>query len=65
MPWPSSSTSTYRYKQEALPKKKPSDGDKKPGDDGKKPDDGGGKNPGDGGGAGPVPSDPLPMVPKE
>ena len=52
--------------------KKPSDGDKKPdgggkkpsgGDDGKKPDDGGGKNPG--GGAGPVPSDPLPMVPKE
>ena len=54
--------------------KKPSEGDKKPdgggkkpsgGDDGKKPDDGGGKNPGDGGGAGPIPSDPLPMVPKE
>lgn len=60
--------------------KKPSDGDKKPGDGdkkpdggGKKPDDGGkkpsggddGKKPGDGGGAGPVPSDPLPMVPKE
>ena len=50
--------------------KKPSDGDKKPDDGGKKPgggdkkpDDGGGKNPG--GGAGPVPSDPLPMVPKE
>ncbi|EFM02228.1 DUF6261 family protein [Hoylesella marshii] len=52
--------------------KKLSDGDKKPdgggkkpsgGDDGKKPDDGGGKNPG--GGAGPVPSDPLPMVPKD
>ncbi|EFM02774.1 DUF6261 family protein, partial [Hoylesella marshii] len=43
--------------------KKPDGGDKKPGDDGKKPDDGGGKNPG--GGAGPVPSDPLPMVPKE
>ena len=52
--------------------KKPSEGDKKPdgggkkpsgGDDGKKPDDGGGKNPG--GGAGPVPSTPLPMVPKE
>ena len=60
--------------------KKPSDGDKKPDDGGKKPDDGGkkpdgggkkpsggddGKKPGDGGGAGPVPSDPLPMVPKE
>ena len=60
--------------------KKPSDGDKKPGDGGKKPDDGDkkpdgggkkpsggddGKKPGDGGGAGPVPSDPLPMVPKE
>ena len=43
--------------------KKPDGGGKKPGDDGKKPDDGGGKNPG--GGAGPVPSDPLPMVPKE
>ena len=45
--------------------KKPDGGGKKPGDDGKKPDDGGGKNPGGGGGAGPVPSDPLPMVPKE
>ncbi|EFM02105.1 DUF6261 family protein [Hoylesella marshii] len=57
--------------------KKPSDGDKKPDDGGKKPDDGdkkpdgggkkpddGGKKP-DGGGAGPVPSDPLPMIPKE
>ena len=43
--------------------KKPDGGGKKPGDDGKKPDDGGGKNPD--GGAGPVPSDPLPMVPKE
>ena len=68
-----------RYEDEVLPKKKKADdkkpgdgdkpgdgkkpGDKKPGDDGKKPDDGGGKNPG--GGAGPVPSDPLPMVPKE
>ena len=45
--------------------KKPDGGGKKPGDDGKKPDDGGGKNPGDGGGAGPIPSDPLPMVPKD
>lgn len=53
--------------------KKPSDGDKKPDDGGKKPDGGGkkpsggddGKQPGDGGGAGPVPSDPLPMIPKE
>ena len=51
--------------------KKPSDGDKKPGDgkdkkpsDGDKKPDGGGKKPG-GGGAGPIPSDPLPMVPKE
>ena len=57
--------------------KKPSGGDKKPDDGGKKPDDGGkkpdgggkkpddgGKKP-DGGGAGPVPSDPLPMIPKE
>ncbi|EFM01999.1 DUF6261 family protein [Hoylesella marshii] len=44
--------------------KKPDGGDKKPSDDGKKPDDGGGKNPG-GGSAGPIPSDPLPMVPKE
>ena len=35
--------------------KKPSDGDKKPDDGGKKP----------GGGAGPIPSDPLPMVPKD
>ena len=45
--------------------KKPDGGGKKPGNDGKKPDDGGGKNPGDGGGAGPIPSDPLPMVPKD
>ena len=38
-----------RYKQEALPKKKPSDGDKKPGDGkDKKPSDGD-KKPGDGG----------------
>ena len=47
--------------------KKPDDGGgKNPGDGGgKNPGDGGGKNPGDGGGAGPIPSDPLPMVPKE
>ena len=43
--------------------KKPDGGGKKPDGGDKKPDDGGGKNPG--GGAGPVPSDPLPMVPKE